>query len=680
MTREIPTGQVAVTACFDSFSQAQTIVSALDLFRLTNADDYELGTLRRWIEALYAVTDGTPVPCLDVPSNNGTCYRMDTTTEIFDFYPNNPFDRSDDEKTISGMSWVRFGDIAEDTPDWLLNALEFVGAERVGYFENDCFIAYDVSANPFESATNSLENFFNGFRDKNLNPFPTVTFRFEGTGQLEIEFAQVPFGGAVLVVWDFNPELNDILDVIQNKPNSLTNFQLIEVNRDLIGLPPELVTTTIWEQDFDDDIEHVVRCYFTPSGQLEPPFFLPFGGIREVEFCGVSVIGSETGNTYNQYNYKDSGSVRKGVLPVSTVDDFYDALIRYEDQRALRWLSGRAENLRGGIDIDLKDSGTLDGGKDFDIELAGLTSGLPSQVLDASNEEVLYGQALEVGNGFRELVAELVTWESNGVTMDTIVQRIAQFYKFGFGIDLNSTFATDFRDNLSTLIASATVNTTPVVDPVAIANLVYCNGNNKQSLYRYALDVEENGAVDPVAVANFYRLLIDNIDDEQLQEWYESGSSLPNTGYVNAPCYTPPKFDFIWTSAEITVGRDRNFDVQPSYSGERVFRLEISGEIVNGDGQIFNGVYMQNSSGTYEYKPLRLAVNPSPSALNLVPDIQPNNTNGSPTALTYTDANPSNAQRDGAYRVISIDLSGIEAFRAKTPLTGQLKFRLITLR
>ncbi|MEL7433026.1 MAG: hypothetical protein AAFN11_03685, partial [Chloroflexota bacterium] len=95
MTRVIPEGQVAVTACFDSFSQAQTIISALDLFRLTNADDYELGTLRRWTEAVYAVTDGTPVPCLDVPSNNGTCFRMDTTTELFQFYPNNPFDSTD---------------------------------------------------------------------------------------------------------------------------------------------------------------------------------------------------------------------------------------------------------------------------------------------------------------------------------------------------------------------------------------------------------------------------------------------------------------------------------------------------------------------------------------------------------------------------------------------------------
>lgn len=593
-----PNGELLLPVCIPR-NEIRDLISAIDLYRVMRKGGQEYVAFNAVLQAVDRIDAPETAPCLDVSdsANSGSCFRMDTTTEIFQFYPNNPFDRTDDERTVSGMSWVRFGDIVQtNAPEWLQNALDNV-ADRVGYFENDCFIDYNVTGNPFADITNRVEDFFNAFRDKNLNPFPTVTFRFSGTGQLEIEFAQVPFGGAVLVTWDFNPELNDILDIVQGKPTTLTNFQLIEVNRDLIGLPPELVTTTIFEREFDDDIEHVVRCYFTPSGQLEPPFFLPFGGIREVEFCGVSAIGSETGNTYNQFNYRGAPAIRKGVLPVSTVDDFYDALVRWNDERAVRWLAGQSRNVRDGLQLEPRDEG-------FDIELRGIVErGRGVEIEGVTNQEVLFGQALSVGRGFRELVAELVTWESNGVTKETIVQRLAQLYKFGFGIDLTATPVVQFGNDLQTLIDAATLNTTPVVDPVAIANFVYCNGNNKQSLYRYALDVEENGAVSPLDIANFYRLLIDNLEESQLNDWYEDPESVPDTGFTNAPCYRFP-------SIQVTVDHTQlvsavYYDFSPPYSvtlpsgGSRKYRMEAKGKIILSDGKMFNGHELLNADGTF---------------------------------------------------------------------------------
>ncbi|MEL7436436.1 MAG: hypothetical protein AAFN11_21025, partial [Chloroflexota bacterium] len=373
------------------------------------------------------------------------------------------------------------------------------------------------------------------------------------------------------------------------------------LDRDVIQVPPELVSTNIFEHEFTEDTAHRVQCFFFPTLDKDLPFIFPFAGIREVEFCGVSAIGSETGNTYNQYKYKDSGSIRRGMLPAVTYIDYLKALRQHEREKAIAYLMANPENLRSGIEIDVPKVGGDPEDYKFDIELIGLTGGLPSQQIDGvTNQEVLYGQALQVGYGFRELVAELVSWESNGVTMDTIVQRIAQFYKFGFGIDLNSTFVTDFRDDLSTLIASATVNATPVVDPVAIANLVYCNGNNKQSLYRYALDVEENGAVDPVAVANFYRLLIDNLEDSQLTDWYEDPASEPSFGFTQAPCYRFPAQKMTVNGAELQTTKDHYFDVAWEISTvSRKVELRFSGEIqLSGANGTYNGVFVTASNGS----------------------------------------------------------------------------------
>ncbi|MEO1163388.1 MAG: hypothetical protein AAFV98_06370, partial [Chloroflexota bacterium] len=144
------------------------------------------------------------------------------------------------------------------------------------------------------------------------------------------------------------------------------------------------------------------------------------------------------------------------------------------------------------------------------------------------------------------------------------------------------------------------LNATPVVDPVAIANLVYCNGNNKQSLYRYALDVEENGAVDPVAVANFYRLLIDNLEDSQLTDWYEDPASEPSFGFTQAPCYRFPAQKMTVNGAELQTTKDHYFDVAWEISTvSRKVELRFSGEIqLSGANGTYNGVFVTASNGS----------------------------------------------------------------------------------
>lgn len=591
MSEMTNSGELLLPVCIPE-SHIRDLISAIDLYRVMRKGGQEYVAFNAVLQAIDIIDTPELAPCLDVPGNNaGTCFRMDATTEIFEFYPNNPFDTTDDEKTVLGMSWVRFGDIIQDNaPEWLQNALENA-ADRVGYFENDCFIAYDVSANPFDILiTNSLENFFNAFRDKNINPFPTVTLRFSGVGQLEIEFAQVPFGGAVLVVWDFNPELNDILDVIQNKPNSLTNFQIIEVNRDLIGLPPELVTTNVWEQQFDDDIEHVVRCYFTPSGQLEPPFFLPFGGIREVEFCGVTAIGSETGNTYNQFNYRDRQVIRQGVIGAMTSQEICDGFICAIEKVSARILSGQETNLKNAIEVAVNGTVSQQDSTQSVIEL-------PDNV---TNQEIAHGRAVSVATGFRDLVTEIITWNASATNIGAIIDRVARFYQMVFSGDINGALATAFEADLAAAIADATDIVNPVVNIQQLANLIYCNGNNKATLYRYALEVEESGGTDATDIATLYRVIIDSLELAQLEAWYNDANVEPSINFVDAPCYRFPVMKVTVTAPELAI--NRAYSLLPPHSAPhsgsfaRRYRLEISGEIMLSDGRVFNGVTLTDNS------------------------------------------------------------------------------------
>ena len=267
-----------------------------------------------------------------------------------------------------------------------------------------------------------------------------------------------------------------------------------------------------------------------------------------------------------------------------------DGVVCAIERISARIVSGQEDNLKGAIEvatsgaISLRDA--LSQGGSVDIE--GVT-----------NEEVLYGQASSVGTGFRDLVNEVIGWEADGVSIGSIVSRMIQFYLPIASVIADDAIRQAFETDLQTEITAATANVTPVPSVPAIANLVYCNGNNKKSLYRYALDVEESGGTDALEIANLYRLIIDNLDDTQLDDWYEDPSAIPDVGFTNAPCYKFPSTGMVVTSQDL-FNENRHFwetqyAMPAGVNGRRV-RVEVEGGILLTDGRIFNGFQLTGNN------------------------------------------------------------------------------------
>lgn len=591
----IPAGNFLLPVCIESDSDIVDLVSALDLYRVMRKKKLNYPAFDAVLNALDYADNPQDSPCLDIEGGTGgACFRMDTTTEIFQFYPNNPFDSTDESKTPIGLSWARLDDIiADNAPEWLKSALDTFG-DRVGYFPNDVFLEYDLSLNPFTSA----QNFYNSIVNFDLFPFPIVKLEFEGIGQVEIEFPQVPLGGSVIVAWDYEPELNDIMDIINGNPNNLDNFQVLELQRDIIGIPPEFTPTVIFEVDFTEEASHTIQCFFTPSIQPDQaPFLFPFAGIREVEICGnIQVVGQETGTLYDGYNYKLE-SHREGVIGIMAEQDLYDALVRWENQRAKRWLLGfDPSNFENGVDITA-DDGKLTSGTGIKINNTGGSLG-GKPVVDATQDEIVFGGAMGVGRGFRDLVGEIILRrQTQSRAAENVSSILRGFYQFKPIVDTVDLFA----NLLGSPFADATDQVTPAVIPQSVANIVYCNGASKASLYRYALEIEDTGGTDVAHIADWYRLLIDSLEDEQIDQWYQEGSTIPDARYVTSDCHYR---DPVTVTREAT-GANGTVDLQVSgYQtiGNRIIRITASGKYTASSGEQLDAVYFVTTNDVAVYQ------------------------------------------------------------------------------
>ena len=616
--------------CINDDDDIADLTSALDLYRVMRKKGKNFPAFDAVLNALDYADNPNDSPCLDIDAGGslGSCYRMDTTTEIMDFYPNNPFNPSDDSKTAVGMSWVRLDDIINDnSPDWLQSAIETFG-ERVGYFPNDCFIQYDTTLNPFQQ----WSNFYDALRGQTLQPFPTVTINFEGSGQVEIEFPQVPLGGGVLVFWDFNPELDDIIDIITGAPNTLDNVQFLELSRDIIGIPPELIPTVIFEHDFQEDTTHSIKCVFTPAIQPDQaPFIFPFAGIREVEFCGnLKAIGAETNTVYDQYNHKLSQALRSGYI-MGTTDDFYDALIRWTNERANRWLfSSDPSNIVSGIEVD-PDTGIVT------VKDSTIGSG---EVIDAAAQEIHYGGVYNQAVQFKKLFEDLNTNIDSGYSANTLINLTRVIIN---PADLLAWDAliTDYRTNDPEIVIDATALSLELFcKDVSSAVLAYASANHATT------ELELNTVIDFVA----------EIPAQTWKKWYNEGQSSPRLGYETASCYRQPSL----------IG-ELNYDQYVSLAAgvitfpqntlaNRKWRLTVSGLLVDDNGKEYDGVFFKDGT-TITRSQLRMgASGDMPEAEN-----QP----------LYSD--------DHKYN-LDFEVTGIASrtryITAYTPTSGKLTFRL----
>ena len=106
-------------------------------------------------------------------------------------------------------------------------------------------------------------------------------YQSQATGVVELHLLAVPLGGIAVVSVDVQPDILSILDGVISG-----NIQLIELNRDVLAVPPELDEDNIEEITLETPGDHEIYVTFIPRLNDELPFLFFGGGLRKVVLCG----------------------------------------------------------------------------------------------------------------------------------------------------------------------------------------------------------------------------------------------------------------------------------------------------------------------------------------------------------------------------------------------------------
>lgn len=517
----------------------------------------------RWNESTY-------IPLIDALQNDtpceddrglGSCFRMDTTTDVFSFYPNDPFtDPANKEGNLilTQMKWKRFSEIGLDSLPIIGDFAQSVLETVTGYYPNDIILTFDPleSLNPIERLGDIIGQFTNFW-------LPYVRVEIEGAGQIEIEVLNFPFGGYVMLIpdlpvdedfnIDFSGVLDTVLDFVDDGLDLPKGWISLILDR---KLPVELIVSQIQEFEFDTPGKHTIHAVFCPRPSLTPPFLNPFGGIREIEACGeIKVIGATTGNLIDKSNLKQAEMTREGFI-MGTTDDFYDALIRYETEKANRWLfASEASNIVSGIEVD-PDTGEVTVKPDILVQTPDV--GASQLELNAGGA---YGQAAK----FAKLFADMNSQKPNFAL--ATIQNVAQFYLDNF--DANSNLATHVQDYIN-----GSANT--VVDADDLAERIFCSGNFYSGVRDYALSLNPPSET----TLNFFINFAQEIPSQTAQRWYSEGQAQPTLDYLQYDC-TPRETLTFKIQNDDTSEQFGNFSAYAN-SGIRRIRVKVAGQFTDG--------------------------------------------------------------------------------------------------
>lgn len=552
-------------------------IRQLELDRMYQRDENKSALIVReqWRERtinplIDALADGTPcgggddgIQCFDVP----------TTNVAFEFYPNDPYtDTNNDNGTtiLSGLRWVYYGAVGIADLPFAGEQIEAVLSNITGYFPSDAFLFPDVTdswLNPIDRLGDLVEALTNFF-------FPYVKFTCDGAVEVEIDLVKVPFGCAAIIIPDldlsFDTVKETIIEFIDNDGDVPNFWRIVELNRDLVSVPPELDVIEKQEITFDSEGEHTIHIIFVPRLNDEIPFLNPFGGIRKIEVCGGNLVNPETGEPITPIDYGDPINIKDGVITVSTVTDICNGVICAMEKAASRFLSGQAGNVVGGVTI-----GT-DG--DIVIDSGGGVGGI-----GASHN----GGSSAVISGLYEMFDQFETWK------DAVVSATMTASQFKLYAKAKYKFSGDIDTAIDNLLAEFT---TTSIWYTAFSNgteYLYCSGATKQNIVAWILDNT------PVADTDNQIEIINALDSEQIDDWYNSGTDIPLTDYLGFECYIREPIVAVRDAAsyladETIVKTGTNW----VFSGNRYIKLTVTGKFISETLQREHDIFYQNNLAT----------------------------------------------------------------------------------
>lgn len=508
--------------------------------------------------------------CDQIPDEGCKAYAPDSG--FVSFLPMNPYTQPD-LVPDGGYLFPPFIQGDNLFPNWLPDIVENALVQL-----NDWLASYQptdiiVPPSSFPLLANWDDLLNGGFQ------LPVVTFKVLGEGIAEIHLLNVPFGGSVLISVDVEPNVSSVISGVIND-----NIHLLELERDLSQIPPELTEVNIIELEISGDGEHTVYITFLPTfdDAVVPVRF--GGGIRKIVLCDVEPL-------------------------IELEDEEMTGCCSPEQLARLFML--QAQGLLAG------DLGSLDFDADGNAILIGDESSGSDVIVipETTDEQKVLGSAYGVPQGIQQFFNELRDFKLSPFAIFEVSEILKDLYDLDPAVSLfgnDAGWLVDWYDELDT-------RTNPDLNDTEIAGYVYCNAPIRSALRRYLYFGS------PTADEYYFiDKMLEIVTDAQLEIWHQNGANQPRTNFFNMPCYRQPAVTLL-CDAISPVTSDGSFNVFPT---QRLLRVTLSGSIADDTSDaIVDGLYKVNASGAvsnngFTAGSFRLTVNTAASLLPL-PDDRP---------------------------------------------------------
>jgi len=209
------------------------------------------------------------------------CRDIMPDSSVISYLPQNPFTAPETVPTgyLLPPFWIVGDFLPEFIPDWFADLI----IDAVTEFTN--YEATDVLT--------TIGNFplFGNWQTLLEGNYPRIEIAFTGTGTMELHLLSVPYGGTCLITLDDPASVDDLITGLWNDSD-----YLIELERDLSQIPPEIYPVQIIEYPVETTGDHIIYITFIPSvdATLVPLRF--GGGLRKAVWCSDNVPDEPSGD------------------------------------------------------------------------------------------------------------------------------------------------------------------------------------------------------------------------------------------------------------------------------------------------------------------------------------------------------------------------------------------------
>jgi hypothetical protein len=440
-----------------------------------------------------------------------------------------------------------------------------------------------------------------------LENAPQIVLCLEGSGVVELKLLSIAQGGVVVLTVDNPPDIFDILAGIISD-----DLLIVDLNQDIISLPPETATEIIQELTIETEGEHNVYITFLPilDDSLIPLRF--GGGLRAVDLCGnirpcgtpapapppplegVTELKPEfqfTADCGMEYRLRDQEDniVQDWQIVPGWTDNAaacfgafmsidYDAMMeaiaagiyKAGNNFAKQIVSGGTTNFSVGEDGTVTvGSGDEDGGAVDDPET-------PQN--EAS--EARAGGAKAVTLGYNKIWADVLEWKNDSLTADVISFRLQAKY-----LMVDDAATDNFVALYFAIFGTGHVNSYTE----DLSEMLFCDGVSKQTVSAYVIE-----SVTDILQENALALNA-ALSDAQIEAWYSAGTQIPSTAFIEYSCVPIPFEQF---TLDFALSNIPGYNTNGIWKQNHRMLVEIEGTYADSDvpDVVGDGMYFHNTS------------------------------------------------------------------------------------